>query len=144
MRCVRTVPVAHSSGNTTGEMQEELGPEPNHSALNLQVTQAPNPRRTSEHRWNMTTIIISLAAERFGLEEKRAVNLPYTMNNRVNKIHQLRQELKSLRRRFKEAKEEEMGPLAELCNILHKKLMTEESRVAPEKEERVTGSVLPS
>ncbi|KAL7880375.1 hypothetical protein SRHO_G00026290 [Serrasalmus rhombeus] len=41
----------------------------------------------------MTTIIVSLAAERFGLEEKRAGNLPYTMNNRANKIHQLRQEL---------------------------------------------------
>ncbi|KAL7850072.1 hypothetical protein SRHO_G00194210 [Serrasalmus rhombeus] len=43
------------------------------------------------------------------------------MNNRANKIHQLRQELKSLRRRFKE---EERGPLAELRNILCKKLMT--------------------
>lgn len=40
----------------------------------------------------MTAIIISLAAERFGPEEKRAANLPYTMNNRANKIHQLRQE----------------------------------------------------
>ncbi|KAL7891878.1 hypothetical protein AOLI_G00013540 [Acnodon oligacanthus] len=160
MRCVWTVPVAQHSENTPGEMQEELGPEPNHSARNLQVTQAPNPRRTSEHRqvkwpqaykekeWlqfdedadtilkaiakgdadqrlqNMTTIIISLAAERFGLEEKRSGNLPYTMNNRSKKIHQLRQELKSLKRRFEEAREEEMGPLAELRNILRKKLMT--------------------
>ncbi|KAL7833617.1 hypothetical protein AOLI_G00285770 [Acnodon oligacanthus] len=160
MRCVRTVPVAQRSGNTPGETQEELGPETNHSAQNLQVTQALNPRRTSEHRrvkwpqaykekeWlqfdedadnileaiangdadqrlqNMTTIIISLAAERFGLEEKRTGNLPYTMNNRSKKIHQLRQELKSLRRRFKEAREEETGPLAELRNILRKKLMT--------------------
>lgn len=57
----------------------------------------------------MTTIIISLAAERFGLEEKRAVNLPCPMNNRANKIHQLRQELKSLRSRFKEAREEEQS-----------------------------------
>ncbi|KAL7869586.1 hypothetical protein AOLI_G00135740 [Acnodon oligacanthus] len=72
----------------------------------------------------MTTIIISLAAERFGLEEKRTGNLPYTMNNRLKKIHQLRQELKSLRRRFKEAREEETGPLAELRIILCKKLMT--------------------
>ncbi|KAL7886754.1 hypothetical protein AOLI_G00044750 [Acnodon oligacanthus] len=72
----------------------------------------------------MTTIIISLAAERFRLEEKRARNLPYNMKNRVNKIHQLRQELKSLRTRFKEAREEERGPLAELRNILCKKFMT--------------------
>ncbi|KAL7856411.1 hypothetical protein AOLI_G00200150 [Acnodon oligacanthus] len=106
------------------ETQEELGPETNHSAQNLQVTQALNPRRTSEHhrvKWpqaykekewlqfdedadtileaiakgdadqrlqNMTTIIISLAAERFGLEEKRTGNLPYTMINRSKKIHQ--------------------------------------------------------
>ncbi|KAL7876168.1 hypothetical protein AOLI_G00111310 [Acnodon oligacanthus] len=160
MRCVRTVPVAQRSGNTPGETQEELGQETNHSAQNHQVTQALNPRRTSEHRrvkwpqaykekeWlqfdedadtiveaiaksdadqrlqNMTTIIISLAAERFGLEEKRTGNLPYTKNNRSKKIHQLRQELKSLRRRFKEAREEETGPLVELRNILHKKLMT--------------------
>lgn len=145
MRCVRTVHASQRSGNTPGETQEELGPESNHSAQNLQVTQAPNPCRTSEHRrvkwpqankekeWlqfdedadtileaivkgdadrrlqTMTTIIISLAAERFGLEEKKAVNLPYIMNNRANKIHQLRQELKSLRRRFKEAREEERG-----------------------------------
>lgn len=58
------------------------------------------------------------------MQEKRAANLPYTMNNRANKIHQLRQELKSLRSRLKEAREEERGPLAELRNILHKKLMT--------------------
>ncbi|KAL7886939.1 hypothetical protein AOLI_G00046600 [Acnodon oligacanthus] len=114
---------AQRSGNTPGETQEELGLETNHSAQKLQVTQALNPRRTSEHRrvkwpqaykelkWlqfdedadtileaiakgdadqrlqNMTTIIISLAAERFGLEKKRTVNLPYTMNNRSKKIH---------------------------------------------------------
>ncbi|CAB1430897.1 unnamed protein product [Pleuronectes platessa] len=37
---------------------------------------------------SMTIIIVSLAAERFGLEEKRA--LPYTMNIRVSKIQQLK------------------------------------------------------
>jgi len=53
----------------------------------------------------MTTIIVSLATERFRLEEKSASKQPYTTNNRVSKIHQLRQELKSLRRQFKEARE---------------------------------------
>ncbi|KAJ8008617.1 hypothetical protein DPEC_G00106740 [Dallia pectoralis] len=72
----------------------------------------------------MTSIIISLAAERIGVEEKKAVNRPYIMNNRANKIHQLRQELKSLKRRFKEAREEEKGPVGELRAILRKKLMT--------------------
>lgn len=72
----------------------------------------------------MTTIITSLAAERFGLEEKRAAKPPYTMNNRASKIHQLRQELKTLRQQFKVASEEERGPLAELRSIIRKKLMT--------------------
>ncbi|KAJ8348797.1 hypothetical protein SKAU_G00273860 [Synaphobranchus kaupii] len=152
--------LSHCRGTTPGETQEEPGPESPHSARNLQVTQAPDPRRATEHRrvkwpqankekeWlqfgedgdsileatakgeadrrlqTMTTIIVSLAAERFGLEEKRTAKLPYTMNNRASKIHQLRQELKSLRRRFKEVREEERGPLTELRSILHKKLMT--------------------
>ncbi|KAJ8353121.1 hypothetical protein SKAU_G00206880 [Synaphobranchus kaupii] len=126
----------------------------------IRVTQAPDPRRVTEHcrvKWpqankekewlqfdedadsileatakgeadrrlqTMTTIIVSLAAERFGLEEKRTAKLPYTMNNRASKIHQLRQELKSLRWRFKEAREEERGPLTELRSILCKTLMT--------------------
>lgn len=72
----------------------------------------------------MTTIIISLAAERFSLEEKKVERLPYVKSNRANKIHQLRQELKVLKRWFKEAKEEETGLLAELRSILCKKLVT--------------------
>ncbi|XP_061878077.1 uncharacterized protein LOC133630482 [Entelurus aequoreus] len=72
----------------------------------------------------MTTVIISLAAERFGFEEKRAAKPPYIMNNRASKIQQLRQELKSLRRQFKVASEEDRGPLAELRCIIRKKLMT--------------------
>lgn len=98
--------------NPPGETQEELGPEPNHSAQNLQVTQAPSPHRppeqsrvkwpqaSKEQEWRqfdedtnsileatakgevdqrlqtMTTISISLAAERFGLEEKKVTKLP--------------------------------------------------------------------
>lgn len=54
----------------------------------------------------MTTIIVSLATERFGLEEKGAVKHPYIKINRAVKIYQLRQGLKSLRRRFKAATEE--------------------------------------
>ncbi|CAJ1076456.1 uncharacterized protein LOC119779116 [Xyrichtys novacula] len=160
MGCVQKVQASQRAGPAPGEMQEELGLEPKHSAQNLQVTQAPDPHRPSEHRrvkwpqankeheWRqfdrdadsilevtakgevnrrleiMTTIIISLAAERFGLEEKKATKLPYTKSNRANKIHQLRQELKTLRRQFKEAREEERGPLSELRGILRNKLMT--------------------
>lgn len=160
MKCMQKVLVSQRTGTTPGETQEEPGPESSHSARSLQVMQAPDPRRASEHRqvkwpqankekeWlqfdedtdsileaiakgeadrrlqTMTTIIISLAAERFGLEEKRTAKLPYTMNNRASKIHQLRQELKSLRRQYKEAREEERGPLEELCSIIRKKLTT--------------------
>lgn len=54
----------------------------------------------------MTTIIVSLATERFGLEEKGAVKHLYIKINRAVKIYQLRQGLKSLRRRFKAATED--------------------------------------
>ena len=37
----------------------------------------------------MTTIIISLAQERFGAEEKRSAQAPYTMNQRAVKIHKI-------------------------------------------------------
>ncbi|XP_028292553.1 uncharacterized protein LOC114455485 [Gouania willdenowi] len=72
----------------------------------------------------MTTIIISLAVEKFGLAEKRTVKHPYIMNNRASKIHQLRQELKRLKQQFKAASEEEKEPLAELRSIIRKRLMT--------------------
>ena len=160
MKCEQMVQVAQRSGITPGELQEELGLESTHNAQSLQVSQALDPRRVTEHRrvkwtqankekeWlqfdedaesileatanreadrciqSMTAIMVSLAAERFGLEEKRAVKLPYTMNNRVSKIHQLRQELKSLRQTLKEAREEAKGPLTELPSILRKKLRT--------------------
>ncbi|XP_038154112.1 uncharacterized protein LOC119791846 [Cyprinodon tularosa] len=160
MRCVQTEQVSQRAGIPPGETQEELGLEPNHSAQNLQVVQAPNPHRPPEHRrvrwpradreyeWRqfdedtdsileatakgkvdrrlqtMTTIIISMGAERFGLEEKKSGRLPYTMSNRAHKIHQLRKELRVLRRQFKQAREEERGPLSVLRNILRKKLLT--------------------
>ena len=72
----------------------------------------------------MTTIIISLAQERFGAEEKKAARTPYTMNQRAVKIHKIRQELKSLKKQHKEASEEQRPPLAELRVILRKRLMT--------------------
>ena len=107
------------------------------SAQDPQVTQAPAPRRISEHRrvrwpkahkekeWlqfdvdidsiieaaakgeadrslqTKTTIIFSLAAERFGLKENKAAKAPYTMSNRAIKILQLSKELKTLRRQHK-------------------------------------------
>ncbi|XP_056097411.1 uncharacterized protein LOC130076370 [Rhinichthys klamathensis goyatoka] len=88
------------------------------------ILEATAKGRADRRLKTMTTIIISLAAERFGLEEKRAAKPPYTMNNRASKIHQLRQELKNLRQQFKAASEEERGPIAELRSIIRKKLIT--------------------
>lgn len=72
----------------------------------------------------MTTIFVSFAAQRFGVEEHKKTRFTYNMNRRAEKIHQLRQELRMMARQFKAATEEEKPPLAELRNIIRKKLMT--------------------
>ncbi|XP_077380867.1 uncharacterized protein LOC144020874 [Festucalex cinctus] len=73
----------------------------------------------------MTTIIVSFGSERFGWTEYvNTKTTSYTMNRRATKIHQLRQELRTLKKQFKRATEEEKQPLAELHNILRKKLTT--------------------
>lgn len=72
----------------------------------------------------MTTIIVSFTAKRFGVKEGITNRPRYTMNQRSDKIHQLQQEIWTLARRFKVATGEEKSPLADLCNIIRKKLMT--------------------
>ncbi|RXN38269.1 reverse transcriptase [Labeo rohita] len=59
----------------------------------------------------MCTIVLNMGAERFGVEERRGDSNPAKLNRREAKISQLRQELKSLRRQFKMAKEEERTAL---------------------------------
>ncbi|RXN19664.1 reverse transcriptase [Labeo rohita] len=73
----------------------------------------------------MTTIISSLAQERFGVEEKRSTPTTYSMNHRAAKIRKIRQELKSLKKQYKEASEEQRPPLEELRAVLRKRLMTQ-------------------
>lgn len=65
----------------------------------------------------MTSIVVSFAAERFGVEEGKTTRPNYTMNQRADKTHQLWQELWTLSRQFKIATEEEKPSLAELHNI---------------------------
>ncbi|XP_057679566.1 uncharacterized protein LOC130908003 [Corythoichthys intestinalis] len=73
----------------------------------------------------MSTIIVSYGSERFGRMEKGNTEAtPYTMNRRATKIHQLRQELRTLKKQFKIAAEKDKPPLEELRNILRKKLTT--------------------
>ena len=71
----------------------------------------------------MTTIIVSMATERFGVEEERAAKQPYFKNQRAVKIHNIRNELKALKKRHKAAREEERAPLVELRLMLRKRLL---------------------
>lgn len=72
----------------------------------------------------MTTMIISFASERFGSVEKHAATNQYSKNRRAEKIAQLRQELRLLKRQFRGATEDMKPGLAELRGILRKKLLT--------------------
>lgn len=72
----------------------------------------------------MCSLIMSIGAERFGVEQKQGASNSAKPNRREVKISQLRLELKSLRHQFKVAKEEDRPALAELTNITRKKLIT--------------------
>ncbi|XP_061905517.1 uncharacterized protein LOC133651562 [Entelurus aequoreus] len=70
----------------------------------------------------MTTIIVSIAAERFGEEEKRSSGTTYSKNHRAIRIHKIRQEMKALKFQYKAAGHEERTGLAQLMCILRKKI----------------------
>ena len=59
----------------------------------------------------MTTIITSLASERFGFVETRQPRRPYIANRRVNKMKDLRKEIRSLKKLYRRASIEEHQPL---------------------------------
>ncbi len=71
----------------------------------------------------MTAIIVSLALERFGEEQDKGAGGHYMMNRREAKIHNIRQELKALRRQCKQAGGEEHIGLAQLTDILRQNLL---------------------
>ena len=72
----------------------------------------------------VTTIITSLASERFGCVEPRQPRMPYTANRRVNKMKDLRREIRSLKKLYKRASIEERQPLEEFRGILRGELKT--------------------
>ena len=72
----------------------------------------------------MTTIITSLASESFGYIEPRQPRRPYTANRRVNKMKDLRKEIRSLKKLYRRASIEEHQPLEELRGILRGELKT--------------------
>jgi len=53
----------------------------------LEATAKGNAERRLQ---TITTLIVSMAVERFGVEEVRGVTKPYTKNQRVRKIHNIR------------------------------------------------------
>ncbi|TWW59294.1 hypothetical protein D4764_06G0008240, partial [Takifugu flavidus] len=73
----------------------------------------------------ISTIIVSYGSERFGrIEKGNSETTSYTMNCRSFKIHQLRKELRTLKKQFKRASDGDKQALKELYNILQKKLKT--------------------
>lgn len=54
----------------------------------------------------MTSIIVSIAAERFGSKEVKPRPSAYTPNHRARKIQRLREELTSLKRQYRKAGDE--------------------------------------
>nr|XP_061785060.1 uncharacterized protein LOC133576095 [Nerophis lumbriciformis] len=71
----------------------------------------------------MSTLIISMGAERFGIKQPKAQNIARP-NRRETKIAQLRKELKALKHQYKRASEEERPALSELRDILKQKLIS--------------------
>ena len=72
----------------------------------------------------MTTIITSLASERFSYIEPRQPRRPYTDYHRVNKMKDLRKEIRFLKKLYRRASIEERQLLEELRGILRGELKT--------------------
>lgn len=53
------------------------------------VLEATAKGHVERRLWTMTTIVVSMAAERFGVEEERGAKQPYTENQRAVKIHNI-------------------------------------------------------
>ncbi|XP_063056078.1 uncharacterized protein LOC134450153 [Engraulis encrasicolus] len=72
----------------------------------------------------MTTIIVRMAAERFGEEERKSSGTSYTRNHRAQKVHLIRQEMKALKYQYKEAGVEERFGLAQLISMHRRRIRT--------------------
>ncbi|XP_059199347.1 uncharacterized protein LOC131979398 [Centropristis striata] len=72
----------------------------------------------------MTTLILNIAAERFGTEAPKPTPSAYAPSHRARRIQSLREELKLLKRQYKKAGEVERAGLADLRAILRKQLLT--------------------
>ena len=88
--------------------------------MSLEATSSGNADRRLKA---MTTIIINYASGRFGCTEENENKIKRN-NRRTEKIKELRQELKILRKQFRKASDEERHALAELRDIVRKKLIS--------------------
>ena len=88
-----------------------------------EIIQATSSGNIDQRLHTMSKLIVGYASERFGYIEKTG-GKGYTHNRRQGKIEQLRQELRSLKKQFKIASEEERLGLSELRDILRGKLKT--------------------
>ncbi len=78
-----------------------------------------------DHRLRtMTTLIVNIAAERFGIEASKPVPTAYAPSHRARKIQCLREELRLLKRQYKSAGEVERAGLADLRAIIRKQFLT--------------------
>ena len=89
-----------------------------------EIIQSATRRDVKRRLSFMTTIITSLASERFGCVEPRQPRMPYTANRRVNKMKALWREIRSLKKLYKRASIEERQPLEELRRTLRGELKT--------------------
>ena len=140
MRCQEKEQQTQRSGDKPSKTGEDRGQEANHRALNLQanVSQSSGISSLANDRgeWQefdrdivkifrvaakgeltmqlkfMTTIIVSMATERFGIMESQHHKMIYNLNRRENKIRELRKEIRSLRKLFKKASTEEKNSLS--------------------------------
>ncbi|KAK7915664.1 hypothetical protein WMY93_011425 [Mugilogobius chulae] len=88
-----------------------------------QILEATGKGDVDKKLLSLTTMIVNIGAERFGQEERKEPSIGgHPMNKREIKIHNIRQEMKSLRRQYKYAGEYERLGLAHLMSIQRKKI----------------------
>lgn len=106
MKCSYWENMVQGTGTKPGEMQES----PHRASRDLQSS-----RPVVKGLTNMMNIIISYASERFGhIEKGNTKPTIYSMNRRATKMHQLLQELRTPKKKYKSVPEEEKPAIANL------------------------------
>ncbi|XP_073716891.1 uncharacterized protein [Misgurnus anguillicaudatus] len=127
---VQNLQAQHATPSKPSEHRRVLWPAANKEAEwqqfdeDVEATLEASCRGEVDQRLQlMSTLIITIGAERFGIKVPKAQNIARP-NRRETKISQLRKELKALNRQYKRASEEEKPALTELRDILRQKLIS--------------------